>query len=169
MRHTGARFRQSPALVKAGLVDYRLTEVHAKWTLLRCSEMAVTVMATANWNFTRRLEQFVIVEDHALHDGVLAVHQRVWDSGSVERQSATSVSFADLAEKPWQGLSTGPIRGARAPTSAMQAGGPVHWVLTGGLFRRSAIGATKLRRGAVQRVVLVEVAVGFSAHVRTGS
>ena len=33
---------------ESGLVDYRLTEVHAKWTLLRCSSMAVTVMATAN-------------------------------------------------------------------------------------------------------------------------
>ena len=110
MRHTSARFRQSPALVKAGLVDYRLTEVHAKWTLLRCASMAVTVMATANRNFTRRLEQFVIVEDRALHDGVLAVHERVWDSGSVERQSSTGAAFADLAEEPWTGLSTGPIR-----------------------------------------------------------
>ena len=95
---------------EAGLVDYRLTKVHAKWTLLRCSEMAVTVMATANWNFTRRLEQVVIVEDRALHEGMLAVHDRVWENGSVERQSSTGAAFADLAEEPWTGLSTGPIR-----------------------------------------------------------
>ena len=102
-------FEQIEDAAGADVLDYRLSEVHAKWCLLdREGEDPVVIFGTANWNFARRVEAFQIFRDSRLHAWMTECHDAIW--GSTTRDRPTTISKAMNAVGEAEGhhaLSTG--------------------------------------------------------------